>query len=136
MQLSEKSLKKLDGVHPDLVKVVKRAIEITKTDFTVTEGVRTKEKQAENVRRGVSKTMNSKHLPQADGFGHAVDIYPFVNGKMVNDWNVPWLSRQECVKAWDDVPRAIKQAASELGVTIEWGGEWNSFPDGPHYQIA
>ncbi len=136
MKLSEKSLKKLEGVHPKLVEVVKRAIEITNTDFIVTEGLRTKEQQAEYVRRGVSKTMNSKHLPQGDGFGHAVDIYPVVNGKMLNDWKVDWLPKDACIKAWSDVPFAMKQAAAELNMPIEWGGDWKKFPDGPHYQIG
>ena len=67
-QLSEKSISKLAGVHPDLVKVIKRAIEITPVDFTVIEGLRTKERQAYLLKSGKSKTMRSRHLT-----GHAVD---------------------------------------------------------------
>lgn len=134
-RLSEKSEARLEGVHPDLVKVVKRAIEITATDFTVTEGVRTKETQAAYVKKGVSKTMNSNHLQQADGYGHAVDLYPVVSGKVVNDWQVNWLKKEESMRAWDNVSGAMKQAAAELGVKIQWGGDWKSFKDGPHYEL-
>jgi peptidoglycan L-alanyl-D-glutamate endopeptidase CwlK len=80
--------------------------------------------------------MNSKHLPQKDGHGHAVDLYPFVNGKMVNDWNVPWLTKEQSAKAWADVPAAMKKAATELGVKITWGGDWTTFKDGPHYELG
>lgn len=133
--LSKKSLSKLEGVHPDLVKVVLRAIEITETDFTIFEGLRSLATQKAYVARGASKTMNSKHLKQKDGFGHAVDIYPWVKGKVVNDWNVAWLSKAESKKAWDGVVKAMKDAAAELGVKIIWGGDWVRLKDGPHYQI-
>ena len=36
-KLGKRSLSNLKGVHPDLVKVVKRAIELTEVDFTVIE---------------------------------------------------------------------------------------------------
>ncbi len=124
--LSKKSLSKLEGVHPNLVKVVNRAIEITETDFTVLEGVRTHEKQKEYVAKGTSKTMNSKHLPQADGYSHAIDLAPLVKGEIIWDWGKPY----------DDVSSAMKRAASELGVAIQWGGDWKSFKDGPHYELA
>lgn len=115
--LGKKSLKKLEGVHPDLVKVVKRAIEITKQDFTVLEGLRSKERQKELYETGRSKTMNSRHLT-----GHAVDIAP---------WPISW--------DWDyyyEIADAMKQAAEELDVDLEWGGDWVTFRDGPHYQLS
>ncbi len=124
--LSQRSRGRLGGVHPDLVRVVERAIEITATDFTVLEGVRTQKQQAEYVRRGASKTMNSKHLKQPDGFGHAVDLAPLVDGKPSWDWGKPY----------DDVSGAMKRAAAELGVEIQWGGDWKRFPDGPHYELV
>lgn len=74
--LGARSLLRLQGVHPSLVRVVKRAIRITPVDFTVLEGVRSRERQAELVRIGASKTMNSRHLT-----GHAVDLAPWVGGK-------------------------------------------------------
>ncbi len=126
MKLSKRSLARLAGVHPDLVKVVERAIEITANDFTVTCGVRTEKEQAENVKKGVSKTMKSKHLPQPDGYSHAVDLAPLVDGKPSWNWGRPY----------DDVSSAMKRAAAELGVAIQWGGDWKRFKDGPHYELV
>ncbi|UQZ89801.1 hypothetical protein C4J81_11510 [Deltaproteobacteria bacterium Smac51] len=125
-KLSSRSRSRLSGVHPNLVKVVMRAIELTLTDFTVLEGLRTKEKQAEYIKRGVSKTMHSKHLRQTDGFGHAVDLGPLVDGKISWEWG----------QAYDDVSSAMKKAATELGLKIQWGGDWKSFKDGPHYELV
>lgn len=118
-KLGSTSLARLEGVHPDLVKVVKRAIEITPIDFTVLEGLRTKERQRLLVARGASKTMNSYHIT-----GHAVDIAPLVNGKVTWDW-----------KYYNELAPVIKEAAKELGVNITWGGNWAGFKDGPHWQI-
>lgn len=118
-QLGKRSLQRLEGVHPDLVKVVKRAITITPIDFTVLEGLRTEEQQRENVRKGVSQTMKSRHLT-----GHAVDIVPLVNGAVSWDW-----------KYYHPMAEAMKTAASQLGISIEWGGDWKTLKDGPHFQL-
>lgn len=115
-KLSQRSLDRLKGVHPDLVKVVKRAIELTEHDFSVIEGVRAIETQREYVAKGVSKTMNSRHLT-----GHAVDLYPV--GRPT-----PW---DKCAV----VAQSMKKAADELGVPIVWGGDWRSFVDQPHYEL-
>lgn len=123
--LSSKSLDRLKGVHPELVEVVKRAIEITPIDFMVIEGVRSVEQQKKNVAKGVSKTMNSKHLIQGDGYSHAVDLGPLV------DKQIPW----DDFSKFKEVSEAMKKAASELGVRITWGGDWKTLVDGPHYQI-
>lgn len=120
-KLSQRSLDRLKGVHPDLVKVVKRAIQISQYDFMVVEGLRSKETQAEYVKKGVSKTMNSYHLT-----GHAVDLAPLENG--VIDWN-------NKKGQFDAVAKAMKQAAKELNVQIEWGGDWVRFVDKPHFQV-
>ena len=117
--LSDKSIKRLDGVDPHLVKVVKRAIEITPIDFVVIEGLRTKERQAYLLQKGATKTMNSRHIT-----GHAVDIAPLVNGQVSWDW-----------EHYKPLSKAMKQAAKDVGVSIEWGGDWASFPDGPHWQL-
>jgi len=118
-KLGATSLARLKGVHPDLVKVVKRAIELTPIDFTVLEGLRSKERQQQLVAKGASKTMNSYHIT-----GHAVDIAPLVDGKVTWDW-----------KYYNLLAPIVKQAAKELGVNITWGGDWESFKDGPHWQI-
>ena len=118
--LGSKSKSKLIGVHPDLVAVVERAMEIsTEQDFTVLEGLRTKERQRRLVRDGKSQTMNSRHLT-----GHAVDLAPVVNGSISWDWDYYW-----------ELERVMKQASKELGVPIEWGGDWITFKDGPHWQL-
>lgn len=119
-KLSEKSLQRLSGVHPDLQAVVKRAIEITPVDFLVIEGLRTKARQAYLLDAGKSRTMNSYHLT-----GHAVDIAPIIDGKVSWDW-----------KYFHPLADAMRQAAEELNVKITWGGSWKTFPDGPHFQIA
>jgi peptidoglycan L-alanyl-D-glutamate endopeptidase CwlK len=117
--LSQRSLSRLEGVHPDLVKVVKRAIEITSIDFTVLEGLRSIETQRRYVANGASRTMRSRHLT-----GHAVDLAPFVDGAV--SWHWPHYHK---------LAPAMKQAASELGIPIEWGGDWRKFKDGPHWQL-
>lgn len=118
-KLSQKSLNILATVHPDLQKVVKRAIQITPIDFTVMEGIRSVEQQKKNVAKGVSQTMNSRHLT-----GHAVDLVPLSNGKISWDWPL-----------YFKLEKAVKQAAKELNVPIEWGGDWKKFKDGPHWQL-
>lgn len=118
-QLGKRSKENLKGVHPDLVKVVERAIQITKQDFTVIEGLRTLERQKQLLKQGATRTMNSRHLT-----GHAVDITPWVDGKISWDW-----------KFYSEVREAMMQAAGELGVEIEWGGNWETFKDGPHWQL-
>ena len=124
-QLSQRSLARLIGVHPDLVAVVTLAIQRTAVDFTVVEGLRTLARQREYVSKGASQTMASYHLPQADGFSHAVDLAPLVD-KVIpwNDW-----------RAFTDLAAVVKACAAELAVPVEWGGDWKSFKDGPHFQI-
>ncbi|MFY3647038.1 M15 family metallopeptidase [Achromobacter xylosoxidans] len=124
-QLSQRSLDRLAGVHPDLVAVVKLAIQRTPVDFTVIEGLRTVAQQRENVAKGVSQTMASYHLPQADGLSHAVDLAPLVGGA------IPWSNWQ----AFVDLADVVKACAAELGVPVEWGGDWKTLKDGPHFQI-
>ena len=119
-RLSERSIRKLEGVHPDLVKVVKRAIDITEVDFAVTEGLRTKKRQEELVKLGASKTMKSRHLT-----GHAVDLAAVIGSEIRWDWPLYY-----------KIAEAIKKSANELKVPIEWGGDWKSFKDGPHFQLT
>ncbi len=118
-KLSQKSIDKLKGVNIDLVSVVHRALELSDIDFAVTEGLRTKERQAELVKAGASKTMNSRHIT-----GHAVDLAAIVDGSVRWDWPL-----------YEKIAKAMKQAAYELKIKIEWGGDWKSFKDGPHFQI-
>lgn len=118
-RLSRRSLERLQRVHPDLVRVVMRAIEITEVDFGITEGVRTIEKQREYFAKGASKTMNSRHLT-----GHAVDLAAYIGAEVRWDWPL-----------YHKLAAAMKAAAKELGVAIVWGGDWSSFRDGPHFEL-
>ena len=117
--LGKRSRSRLEGVHPDLVRVVERAIEITTVDFTVVEGRRSKVRQRQLVKIGASRTMRSRHLT-----GHAVDLAPWVDGTVRWDWPLFY-----------PIARAMKQAAKELDVKIRWGGDWKHFKDGPHFQL-
>ena len=117
--LSRRSLARLEGVHPDLVRVVKLAIELTEVDFGVTEGLRTIEKQREYVAKGASKTMNSRHLT-----GHAVDLVAYIGGEV--NWSWP---------LYHKIADAMKRAAKSLNVPIIAGADWVKFPDGPHFEL-
>lgn len=116
---SERSLRNLHGIHPDLRRVMDRALQESPLDFIVIEGLRTKERQAEMVESGASKTMNSRHLT-----GHAVDILPIGPNGPRFDWPL-----------YHKIAPAIKAAAKAEGVKIVWGGDWKSFPDGPHFEL-
>jgi peptidoglycan L-alanyl-D-glutamate endopeptidase CwlK len=106
----------LKGVHPLLIGVVKQAIELTVQDFRVYEGVRAIEQQRLNVKRGVSQTMDSKHLIQSDGYAHAVDLVPLIGGIPKWDW-------EGCYK----IAFAMTHAASmqQCAGRIRWGGIWD-----------
>ena len=124
-KLSGKSKKRLKGVHPDLVRVVERAIEITPLDFGVSCGLRTEAEQYKAVKSGASTTMKSKHMVQPDMWGHAVDLFVLVNGE------VTWEH-----KHFRKVVQAMMTAAIELGVQIEAGALWRDFLDSPHFQLS
>lgn len=127
-KLGNRSLKRLKGVHPDLVAVVKKAIEITDQDFSVVEGLRSIQRQRKLVAAGKSKTMNSRHLT-----GHAVDLIPYPFNGDVDQDGIP------NIEDWDQyypVAEAMKSAARELRIPVEWGGDWRTFKDGPHYQLS
>jgi peptidoglycan L-alanyl-D-glutamate endopeptidase CwlK len=112
--LSARSRGKLEGVSPDLVAVVHRAIELTKVDFGVTYGVRTYAEQEELYNSGRSQTMNSKHLIQDDGYSHAVDLVAYFGS------NVSWE-----LNVYDDICDAMKEAAIEVGCPLKWGAAWS-----------
>lgn len=135
--LGNVSRSKLDGVHPKLVEVVERAIAISTVDFAVIEGIRSMGKQAELYTKGVSKTLKSNHLKQIDGFGYAVDLAPYVDGKI--DW--------KNLEGFRAIKIAMFDAAVQVGVELRWGNDWNrngvevesdpkeSFADWPHFEL-
>lgn len=112
--LGKRSRSELVGVHPQLVKCVEEAISVTSVDFSVFDGIRTIQQQREYVDRGVSKTLRSKHLKQeSTGYGHAVDLVPYLNGKL--RWELKPLMH---------IASAMRWAAVTSSVTIRWGGCW------------
>jgi peptidoglycan L-alanyl-D-glutamate endopeptidase CwlK len=116
---------RLAGVHPDLVHVVERARQVV--PFIVTEGLRTRERQARLVAIGASRTLHSRHLT-----GHAVDLAYWLDdgdgaveqGEIRWDWPL-----------YQQLGAAMKVAGKEVGVPIVWGGDWPSFRDGPHFEL-
>lgn len=117
--LNRTSLTRLRGVDERLVAVVKKAAELTSVPFQVTEGLRTRERQAYLVKTGKSKTMNSYHLR-----GKAVDLVATPGGEV--SWNLA---------DYRKIDAAIQKAAKVLGHRITWGGNWKTIVDGPHWQI-
>ncbi len=118
---SEASLK---GVHPDLVKVYRRAVELSDLDPVVTQGPRTVAEQRRLVAAGASRTMNSRHIPGKDGLGKAIDIAFIFGPDLRWDWPL-----------YKSFASIMKKAGKELKIPVEWGGDWTSFKDGPHFQL-
>lgn len=118
-KLGPRSVARLKGVHPDLVKVVERAIQLTPVDFTVLEGLRSPDRQKVLVASGASQTLKSRHLT-----GHAVDLGAWVGDEVRWDWPL-----------YHKIAAAMKTAAKELKIPITWGGDWKGFPDGPHFEL-
>ncbi|WXL27748.1 M15 family metallopeptidase [Ectopseudomonas mendocina] len=130
-QLSRRSEQRLEGVHPDLQGVVRLAITLTEVDFSVTEGVRTAERQKVLVAKGASTTTNSRHIPkkpaarpELGAVSHAVDLAAMIGTEVRWDWPL-----------YHKLAEAMKTAASKLKVPIVWGGDWKTFKDGPHFEL-
>ncbi len=137
-QLGTTSRERLEGVHPDLVKVAERAITITEQDFMVLEGVRTPARQRQLYAQGRTKpgkkvtwTLNSNHFVNpATGYGHAVDLVPYPV-----DWND--------LDKFDAMAHAMLTAAKELGISLRWGADWDrdgkprekGESDSPHFEL-
>ena len=150
--LGMRSLGELDQVEPALVEIVGLAISTTPVDFAVHDGIRTVQEQRELVERGVSFTMRSKHLPGENGKGRAVDLVPYIAGKLRWDWDPIFV-----------IARVMREASLALGICMRWGGAWDMlltdpitdrpeemldmyvrrrrkakkrvFLDGPHYEL-
>jgi peptidoglycan L-alanyl-D-glutamate endopeptidase CwlK len=117
--LGQRSKDRLKGVHPDLVKVIEEAIKESPLDFSISEGLRTKERQKVLFDAGKSQTMNSRHIT-----GNAVDIAVIREGEVTWDF-----------KYYQLVAEHIKKVAKELKIDIVWGGDWTSLRDGPHFEL-
>lgn len=118
-QLSPASIRILQNVHPDIRSIVVKAAALSEVEFIVTEGMRTVERQRLLFAKGASKTMQSRHLT-----GHAVDLAAKIGGEVRWDWPL-----------YHKLAFAMKSAAVQLGLPLEWGGDWRNFQDGPHFQL-
>ena len=117
--LGQRSKDRLTGVHPALVKVIEEAIKESPLDFSISEGLRTKERQKALFDAGKSQTMNSRHIT-----GHAVDI------AVIRDGEVTW-----DFKYYQLVAAHIKKLAKDMKIDLVWGGDWTSLRDGPHFEL-
>ena len=118
-RFSQRSLNNFQGVHSDLVVVITTALLTSDLDCVVIEGLRTPERQQQLVRSGASRTLNSRHLT-----GHAVDLAVWLDGTIRWDWPL-----------YERLSHTVKAAANLHNIPIVWGGDWQSFRDGPHYEL-
>ena len=135
-KFSQRSLSSLKGIHPDLVKVMTESVKYSPIDFTITDGLRTTAQQQALYAKGRTvpgtRVTNadgirskSNHQAKSDGYGYAVDLYAYHSGKVqVND-----------DKSLKTIAAHIKSVASKLGIKIEWGGNWKSIIDYPHFEL-
>lgn len=125
IELTSRDKERLEGAHSDLRRVIIRAASISPIPFTVLEVLRSLDRQKKLVSTGASKTMKSRHLPHPkDGKARATDIAPLLDGQVSWDWPL-----------YHKLAKVIKEAAKLEGVAIEWGGDWRTFKDGPHWQL-
>jgi peptidoglycan L-alanyl-D-glutamate endopeptidase CwlK len=135
MKFSERSKKNLIGIHPDLVKVMEKAIGDSPVDFTIIEGLRTVERQKELYAQGRTKpgmivtyadgvTNKSNHQAREDGYGYAVDLYPYVDGQL----------KMGDIEHMRSIALHIRRVGASLGIQIEWGGDWK-MRDYAHYEL-
>jgi peptidoglycan L-alanyl-D-glutamate endopeptidase CwlK len=117
--LGRASRARLVGVHPDLVRLVERCVALNDVGIVVLEGLRTPARQAELLAAGATRTLRSRHLT-----GHAVDLGATLGHEVRWDWPL-----------YHRIASAMKAASAELGVPVEWGGDWRTFKDGPHWQL-
>lgn len=124
-QFGAASKSKLVGVHPDLVRVAERAIQISKVDFGISEGARSYERQVELLKQRKTTTLHSKHLVQdSTGFSHAIDVYAYVNGKATYNW-----------RYYGPIIQAFIEAGTALDVQLRFGHLWQSFTDSVHIEL-
>ena len=118
-RFGSRSKKKMAGVNPDLVGLAYRALSLSPYDFGIIEGLRTLERQREYIAAGKSLTLHSRHI-----VGEAIDFAVWQHGAVSWEFDL-----------YREVADAFKQAASEYGLKITWGGDWTNFLDGPHIQL-
>lgn len=120
MRFTARSEDNLIGVHPDLVRVMRLALNYSLVPFSISEGVRSMARQRDMLRTGKSQTLRSRHLT-----GHAVDVVAMPAGVVSWEWDY-----------YAQIAVAVRRAARECAVSVEWGGEWRTLKDGPHFQLS
>lgn len=127
-----RSLQRLDRAHPQLKKLFIEAAKKCPVNIEISEVDRTKARQAQLLKAGATRTMNSRHIPKnphherygAKPVSHAVDFFVTVEGKVRWDWPL-----------YAKAGAHIKAVAKQLGIAIVWGGDWRTFRDGPHVEL-
>lgn len=119
VQFTARSEKNLLGVHPDLVRVIRLALHYSLVPFSITEGLRSMARQRDLLREGKSQTLRSRHLT-----GHALDVVAMPAGVVSWEWEY-----------YAQIAVAVRRAARDCGINVEWGGEWKTLKDGPHFQL-
>ena len=131
-KFSKKSLKKLEGLHPNLQNFFMELIKISPYDFSITQGIRTTAEQNKLYQQGRTTPgkivtncdgykLKSSHQTKSDGLGHAGDIAVLVNNK------ITWSERY-----YKEVAMAARILMQKYN--IEWGGDWKNFKDLPHFE--
>lgn len=128
-KFGERSESFLVDVHPDLVALARLAIKLSHLDFGIHCGKRTVVEQRLLVKKGASMTMNSRHVVTpvragGNGWCHAIDVHPYIDGDV--RWDMPY---------FNVLDQAFQHAGLQINIPYEWGGDWKSFPDGPHFQL-
>lgn len=128
MKLAPKDEAHLKKLHPDLARVIRRAATIwpyNDQEFFITCSLRTLDEQRKLLAAGATRTLRSRHLPgKTNNLSHAVDLAVRMGKTIKWDWPL-----------YVQMSKVIKQAAKLEKVTVEWGGDWTTFKDGPHYQL-
>lgn len=126
-RFSSRSEGNMRGVHPDLVTVMRMALRISRVDFGVTQGVRTKKQQQEKLIARKTNTMNSRHVVESNqcGYACAIDVAAYIAGAPTWEWH-----------QYEKIARAVFRAAIALGIQVEWGGFWKFPHDGVHFQLS
>jgi len=128
----------LKNVHPNLVTIIREAAQNCPVPFIIIEGVRTAEKQKKIYAQG--RTLpgaivtycdgvkeKSNHQLKDDGYGYAVDLYPYISGKiLITESNVPEILQI--------IAKHIKETAQKINISITWGGDWK-IRDYPHFEL-
>jgi peptidoglycan L-alanyl-D-glutamate endopeptidase CwlK len=146
---------RLDRVHPLLRGVVIFAAPRLPFDIIVVEGARTRARQVQLFAQGrttsemraagiegvagqphlkkVTWTLDSKHIPGADGFSRAVDIAPVAGPDIL------WAHTDK----FDAIAAEMFAGGKVLSVKIRWGADWDRDGkarekrenDSPHWEL-